>query len=515
MSALGRDVYRRKLERHLAHSFDEPMFSLISAVVAIQSGTENALQAVRDLPPEAIGAKLGSPFFIAPWTMETLVNELLATPKPPGFGIGRTRVLDSGTFETLRQLNNLLVKLENAEDGIFLKKHDVFYEMARIAQRQFPWQRGVSNAPHLYRSILLYGTGSAGEFFEESAGISVPNFVKTGVCMSQGLASNDFIRRDRDLSAVGITAEMREAALARLAVSHGEARLRTSRIRAGNRQTAYRPSILRDFPIVAFGDRCERLRAPIPELIIYRYTSGLYLDVVQGGAAVWTDIGHRFENYVLEYLQAMMAPFKVAGEQAYGPKKARYRTPDVLVSDAGDIVAAIECKAKRMTFDARFADDPTAAASVGFDELAKGIFQMWRFFSHARRGLTGEVRVAPDCHGVIVTLDSWLAMANRQAETVLTKAHALADAEGNINREDRREIAFCQIDDVEFALQWGSGDSFLAACNEIAAGPKKGFMLSVAHAATRELERRYPFVGRMAELLPWFPGIDMPAADDG
>ena len=37
-----------------------------------------------------------------------------------------------------------------------------------------------------------------------------------------------------------------------------------------------------------------------------------------------------------------------------------------------------------MSFEARFADDPVAEASVGFDELAKGIFQLWRFFSHAR-----------------------------------------------------------------------------------------------------------------------------------
>lgn len=93
---------------------------------------------MRNLPPEAVGAELGSPYYIAPWALETLVNELLATPKPPGFGVGRTRAMDPRTFGTLRVLNNLLVKLENAEDGIFLQKHDVFYEMARIAQRQFP-----------------------------------------------------------------------------------------------------------------------------------------------------------------------------------------------------------------------------------------------------------------------------------------------------------------------------------------------------------------------------------------
>ncbi|CAH0496024.1 hypothetical protein [Novosphingobium sp. CECT 9465] len=503
MGRLGRDVYRRKLERYLSHSFDEPIISLISALVAAQSGSQNALAMMQDLPPEALGAELGSPYHIPLWSVETLVNELLAIPKAKGFGTGRTRVLNAEMFQTLRALQGILIKLENAEDGMFLEKHDVFYEMARIAQRQFPWQRGVTNAPHLYRSMLLYGTGSAREYFEASAGISLSDFVKTGACMSGALAGNAWVHRQRSLSEIGISPEVREATLRKLAIPHVEARHLAARMRKGHRHTAYRPSILRDFPIIAFGEQDERLRAPMPELIMYRYTSGLYLDVVEGGSAVWTDIGARFEGYVLEYLQTMMSPYEVIGEQVYGPKKARHRTPDVLVSGTDGIVAVIECKSKRMSFDARYADDPVTSASVGFDELAKGMFQIWRFISHARRGLTGDIKVDPFCRGAIVTADSWLTMASRQAEQVIATAMAMADAEGNIDEGDRREIAFCPIDDVEYVLQHGTADSFLDACREVSSGEKKGFMLSVAHAATRERQRGYPFKDRIADVLPW------------
>lgn len=263
------------------------------------------------------------------------------------------------------------------------------------------------------------------------------------------------------------------------------------------------PSILRDFPIIAFGDHGERLRAPIPELIMYRFTSGLYLDVVRGGASVWTDIGKRFEAYVHDYLQAMMAPFDVTGETTYGRKKAQYRTPDILVRRDSCVVAAIECKAKRMSFAARYADDPLADAALGFDELAKGMFQLWRFFAHARRGLTGSLVVAADCQAIMVTADSWLTMARNQAENVVSAAHRLADAEGSIEEADRRDVAFCQIDDLEFVLQNGNAESFLAAAREIASGEKKHFMLSVAHGADLGQQRDYPFKDRIAELLPW------------
>src|SRR3546814_4992403 len=57
---------------------------------------------IQDLPPEAVGAELGSPYHIPLWSVETLVNELLAIPKAKGFGIGRTRVLNAEMFQTLR-----------------------------------------------------------------------------------------------------------------------------------------------------------------------------------------------------------------------------------------------------------------------------------------------------------------------------------------------------------------------------------------------------------------------------
>ncbi len=94
-------------------------------------------------------------------------------------------------------------------------------------------------------------------------------------------------------------------------------------------------------------------------------------------------------------------------------------------------------------------------------------------------------------------------MASKQAEKVIAAAHARADAEGGINEADRREIAFCQIEDVEFALHNGTPDSFLTACRKVASGDKKGFMLSVAHTADRDAQREYPFKDRIPELLPW------------
>ena len=503
MGRLGRDVYRRRLARILSRGVDEEVISLVSAVIAVHAGQEGALRAVRDLPREALGAELGSRFYIPPWSLETLVNELLATPKAVGVEAGTAGTLNAGLFSNLRAMHAALVKLENAEDGIFLSRRDVFHEMARIAQRQFPWQRGFLNAPHLYRSLVLYGTGSAKRYFEARSGIAISDFMRVGVYLSGALGRSDYVSRDRDLSAIGVTPAMHEAALARLAIAHRDARRLASAVTGERHHSGYRRSILRDFPILAFGDRGQRLRAPIPELVMLRCTSGLYLDVVRGGADVWTGIGRRFEAYLLEYLQAMMEPYRVSGEGIYGPRKARLRAPDILVSDERSVVMAVECKAKRMSFEARYANDPVAEAALGFAELAKGIYQLWRFLAHARLGLYGEQVVAADCQAVIVTADSWLALARHQLASVLASAHALADQDGTIEAIDRRGVAFCQIDDVEFVLQNGTADALISACRVVASAADEPPVLSVAQVAGLGARRAYPFTNRIGEMLPW------------
>lgn len=503
MGRLGRDFRRGKLEALLGRADDEKMVRLVALVTAALGGAAGAAKAVTDLPEEAVGAEIGSSPYIAPWILETFVNELLAAPKQTGPIRGRYRSVRTDSYAVLRRLTNLIISLENAEDGIFLAKHDVFTEMHRLTQRQFFWQRGVANAPALYRSLRLYGTGKAAEHFEREAGLSTSDFVKVGFWLASALSGREAVKRDTDLSEIGVSSTARERALARLALGHAEARERARWMRAGNLHTAYRPSLLRDYPVIAFGAASERLRAPLPELIIQRFTSGHYLDVVGGGAEVWTEIGERFEAYCVDYLTAVMAPLTVSGEYEYGPKKARRRTPDVLVTDGDELVLVAECKAKRMKFEARFAEDPVAEATAGYAEIARGIFQIWRFRADARRGVAGAPAMRDDCLAILLTVDPWLTMARNQEKDVLAAAHTLAD-EGGIAPEERCPVPVCLIDDVEHVLQQGTARTFLSACREVAYGEKAGWILSVAHAAELQEPRRYPFTDAIGEYLPWW-----------
>jgi hypothetical protein len=163
-----------------------------------------------------------------------------------------------------------------------------------------------------------------------------------------------------------------------------------------------------------------------------------------------------------------------------------------------------ECKAKRMSFQARFADDPYDAAEGGYEELAKGVFQIWRFASHVRRGLVPGRRLAEGWLASVITVDPWLSMARNEEKRVVERANAMADEAGGMDIEDRRPVPVCPIEDVEYVLQNGDSDTLLQALREVSVGEKQGWILSTAHPAPVGEERPYPFTERIADILPWW-----------
>jgi hypothetical protein len=125
------------------------MLRLVWSVHALQSGDGDKARRYLSFPPSAEAARLGDPEYVFPWNLETIVNELLATTKVERRPDRRERHLRGDRFDTIRELTNAVRALENAEDGMSLKKRDVFVELHRGFQRQFEWQRDSSTVRSL------------------------------------------------------------------------------------------------------------------------------------------------------------------------------------------------------------------------------------------------------------------------------------------------------------------------------------------------------------------------------
>jgi hypothetical protein len=411
---------KRRLADILCRADDEAFLLMVWGVDALQSGS-SAGKAVFPFghPPEASIRHMESAGSAFPWELETIVNELLASPKKTH------RTTPCLQWNTVSEVVNLVRRIDELDYAVSGNREDVYKELFRISGRQFEWQRSLLNPAQFHRNIFIYGQGACGEHFEEKHGIRIEDFVKVGFTMFLNFSVGRNLVAGSDFDLLGVTAGTRDKALAILAAPLGALREMAARERAGMATMAYRPSVLRRFPCVRFGRSGRRIRAPLPALILERITSGLFYDVITGDGPIRDDYGRRFEQYAIRYLRAMLPESVVDPEFGYRMSRGKgYNSPDAIVSAIeGKVDLVIECKASRMSFEARFADDP--AVERGYDDIAKAVFQLWRYFSHCRRGFTGRT-LAPEAVGLVLTLDSWMVMANHLFDGIFERAEAMA-----------------------------------------------------------------------------------------
>lgn len=378
--------------------------------------------------------------------------------------------------------------------------------MYRISGRQFDWQRGYFNIPSFYRSAFIYGQGYCAEYMGATYGTSLAEMSLVGFAIHTATSEYPALAPDISVEAVGLTVESLQRVLALISRPIDELRTLATEQRTAWQITAYRPSVLRRFPCVSFHGG-KRFLCPLPDLIIERVTSGVFYDVIDGGGEIRHEYGRRFEEYVFLYMQGQLPKMGAKREWSYRFQQQNIDTPDIVVLNDDYLVAAIECKASRMSFAARFSEE--AVMERGYDDIVKGIFQIWRFFSHCRRGITG-VAMTEETVGMLLTLDSWLVMGGPVTKEILQRAHAFADRkDASILPEDRRAILFCPITDFESVLADADEVSFRQALKTATQPEYDGWMLSSVHDTLGKKQPRkpYPF-DDMASLLPWWGVIE-------
>lgn len=505
-----RDRYRKRLRRYLELASDEAFVQLVWAANLLQSGHSTVgLRFLLNVHTNAITEDLASPHHIHKWELETLVNELLVVPKRTKPIRGQWRHLDCRKYNALIDILNTLRDLENSEAGIKLRHMDVFKEMPRIAARQFDWQRGWANIPQFYRSTFIYGQGRSAEYFESTHGLTVNEFSLIGFALYALLNKQPVANRTMDFGNLPLSQEKYHAALRLLALPKSEAQLLARSIRRRHWPIAYQPSVLRRFPCLIFGGESFRIRSPLPQLILERVTSGIFYDIVDGPGDVRDEYGRRFEQYAFHYLCAMLPSIPWREEYGYRWRKAETKSPDILWIAGQQARIAFECKATRMSIDARFADDPLSER--GYNDIVKAVFQLWRYFSHCRRGLTGY-EAHEKATGVVLTLDSWLLMGSSLIDDLMEKAIAMAaDKDPDITPEDRKPILFCAMTDLEETLATADAETFEAAIDLAVAEERQGWKLSSSLDEVRPenvASKAFPFKERMGDLLPWRDWIE-------
>jgi len=504
----------RRLRQLFRRATDHQFLQLMWAIDALRAGHPEVAARFLNFPREAANQAIGSHYALHQWELETLVIQLLLTPREerkPG-----APVFDCSTFTSVANLVNRLRKLEDIEAAVYLAgtKLNVFGELHRIAQRTFHWQRGYFNLPQFYRSAFIYGQGKCGEYFEKTYGLPISELNFVGFTLYAHSARNPWMKRIMKVPELGLTEDLVTRALPLLLISIDDARDKTEKLvglmngkHGSPLPTAFLPSILRQFPLIGLKEDADEFIAPISELLLMRVTSGLYYDLVPGGQPLLNDASDRFEEYSTNYLGASMDRFEVRRAYRYEQKKgAPVDTPDMLVTDGGKLVLAVECKATKLNYLAQFAEDPFEAEKKQYLQIASGVFQLWRFFSHVRRGLVKET-IDADTAAMVLTLDTFMTMDRGLKDTIIAEAIALADKEGDISADDRRHIIFCSIYSLEVVVSTSTEDIFLASLKAARQEKYIGWEFQeISREEARDKEKieqkKYPF--GLDEVLPWW-----------
>lgn len=508
------EMRRKSYFRWLERADDADCLTLIWAVRALQSGHAEAAGRYISYPPEAAMDGIVGDHAIYPWELETFVTSLLTTEKDNPRK-ARYRRSNCTAFAPVRILTHLLREIGGAEYVLLSKPEGILEEMYRVGQRQFWWQRG-PNSEKLYRFAYIYGQGECGEFFEQTNGLSVSDFLCLSVALLGVLLRKPWTELP-DPAVFRLPKAKMERTLALHSIQLVEARKRASQINSDATRrlgrplrTEYMPSLLRQKPIIRIDRKLPTYIAPLPSLIMSRATAGLYYDLRQGPDKLLTEANTRFEGYIRALLTAYLPELGAIKDDAYGPKGFQVDPPDCLVTDGGQVVLAIECKTTKLTFEAQYAENPMAVAPQGFEQIAKGIFQLWRFFSHARRKMYETRPVSPDAIALVLTMDSWMQMAAGLQNDAMKRAEEMAARDADIIKADMRRVVFASIQELNETLAQTERPEFLAVLVSATSTKYDGYSLpSVARDCGVSLVRkRYPL--DIGTLLPWWNEIRKP-----
>lgn len=500
---------RKELLSVLARASDAQILQLFWAVNALQSDEPPNLSRYLKHPKEAAGAELGNNWFVLKWEIENLLLLLLSTAKTEEKFIPARYV----EFNTASILINLYKEAEQAEYRVLSENSNVLADMQRIAHKQFLWQRGFFHSERLYRYIYVYGQGGCADYFKEKNGLTIDEFVLACIGLFFKTQMDAWERVPTLEPNMGLRPEIIELAMKLISKELPEMRAEvTKRIAdvasVSSSKLTYLPSSLRHFPIITSSKHGNRIIAPLPQLIMLRATSGLYYDLASGPQTLFEEANDRFEAYGKKLIEARYPRFSVSREHEFGPKKARLKTPDLLLKDGGEIKVVFECKATKLTFVAQYADNQYVEAPKAFDQIAKGMSQLWKFFSRARRGFYDAEKVSPDAYGVILTMDSWFQLEDTQLPFLRKNAEALVADEPDMLPGDMRDVVFCSMEELDDLLAVSDEDEFLETLRKSRLPEYVGWQLPLIRNPGWEqpLERKaYPF--EVAEVLPLWEEI--------
>ena len=337
--------------------------------------------------------------FLYPWDLPTVAREVVLNADRKG-----TKRLNS--LKAMRTVVNTIRQTEESGSKERIEVEDVLKELHRISHRQFPWQQR-SDLIGLVRYLKVFGSPEVGPLLERETGFTIREYFLLGMWLTSHLQQRFDINAQEDFTVIGISREQSLKFFMKLSLTVEELQTLMASHQKYDKTWEHAWNPLEATPLISVDSKNRHhLYCPVPELLLRRFSHGLYYDLVNV-SGFNTAFGTSFQNYIGEVLRAVFAPpdFTVYEEEKYYVGKALHHGADWILTGA-DANLFIECKTKRMIQTAKFSvGEPDLVGEIGI--IADAVVQLYKNVNEAEGHKSKWVPNGLPSFPLVITLEDW------------------------------------------------------------------------------------------------------------
>lgn len=354
-----------------------------------------------------------------PWQLETITQEVI---RHAGETERNGRSLRKWT--TLAETVNAVRAVEDKLLARYLAPGEIMHELLRIAHQQFLWQRCITSRS-IGRNYRIFNTDAINAISEQKTGLTVPKIYFIGTALWGHYANKPFLQLPWQSEIAKLPQSEIDKFIALYSADFYKMRqsikLESTTV---DQAFGYDHRHIRRTPVVRFrhGGK-DFLACPLPTLLAWRFTSGLYYDLISE-PSFSNEFGAAFQGYVGQALTRALngSKISVTGEKRFGSRKRPKDTVDWIVIDE-DAAAFVECKAKRLTLRAKTLLTDKQALLDDVNALARYIVQVYQTITQYQQGNYPSLAFDPNrrIYPVITTPENWFPLG-RAFWTLLSEA---------------------------------------------------------------------------------------------
>lgn len=336
-----------------------------------------------------------------PWELELLARELIINGE-----LLVPSTTKKSAIDISEAVNHVRSISERISEQNIKSTEDAIVAILPLLHQQLPWS-GDNHFARIIRYARIMGNPIMANAVEEHLHISVTDLLKIGFAVAGALQNKPVVHRSNYSLTPGIAPDAENVFFALTAEEIGVLRKETKARQSYDRRWAYTYNPLRGKPLVYDKRNPDILYGPVPQLMLWRITDGLYYDLICQ-KDILKAFATAYEHYIGDVLHTALGTtgFKIIEETTYHVGKDKRAGADWHISDSTGHVF-VECKMKRLTLPAKASGDGEEIQK-DLTHLADAIFQNYKNINDAlNRFVPHFIGNDLPIYNVVTTLEDW------------------------------------------------------------------------------------------------------------